>query len=281
MSRFSSRSRPRPIVRAKRASRLVRCSDRASGRPPASVVRRGERQRSRTGGGPPWHRPVQVRRRRRGAAPCRASSGWTRPLTPPQPFRVQPVRADAPRPRPATVRTRPSTSSGGIVASWRGGRRVAQTTMWPKGRGLGHSLGAGVMPNGRSVRVRGGIGAGLIAALLAAGCGHSPPPGVVDGSFSVPGEPAADLQRGGLNFAKTSEGVHGNGAGHTVRVSSDGAYTVTLSPGSYSVIGGLSGQPGGPAAGKCAEAMTVVVTAKSTTRADYVCHLVPVTSAAP
>jgi hypothetical protein len=121
----------------------------------------------------------------------------------------------------------------------------------------------------------------VIAAVLTAGCGHAQSHGVVEGYFRLPGRPAADLQRGGLNFAKVSEGVHGNGAGHTVRVSADGSYNVTLAPGSYSVIGGLSGHPGGPAAEKCAAAINVVVTANSTTRADYVCDAVPATSSAP
>ena len=121
----------------------------------------------------------------------------------------------------------------------------------------------------------------MIVAVLAAGCSHAQPHGVVDGYFRLPGRPPADLQRGGLNFAKASEGVHGNGAGHTVRVSADGSYTVTLAPGSYSVIGGLSGHPGGLAAEKCAATIDVVVMANSTTRADYVCDVVPATSSAP
>ena len=121
----------------------------------------------------------------------------------------------------------------------------------------------------------------LLVAVLAAGCGHAQSHGVVDGYFRLPGRPAADLQRGGLNFAKTSEGVHGNGVGHTVRVSADGSYTVTLAPGSYSVIGGLSGHPGGPAPEKCAATINVVVTSNSTTRADYVCDAMPAISSAP
>ena len=118
----------------------------------------------------------------------------------------------------------------------------------------------------------------LIAALLGAGCGHTGPRGVVDGQFSLPGRPAADLQRGGLNF---SADQHGNGHGHTVRVSADGTYSVTLPPGSYSVIGGLSGKPGGSAAETCGATIDVVVTANSTTRADYVCRATPTISPTP
>ena len=129
--------------------------------------------------------------------------------------------------------------------------------------------------------VRSAITPILIAALLAAGCGHAQSRGVVDGYFRLPGRQAADLRRGGLNFAKVNEGVHGNGHGHTVRVSADGRYTVTLSPGSYSVIGALAGHPGGPAPEQCAASINVVVRASSTTRADFVCRVVPVTSPAP
>jgi hypothetical protein len=126
--------------------------------------------------------------------------------------------------------------------------------------------------------VRGRITVTLIVALLSAGCGHTGPRGVVDGSFSLPGRPAADLQRGGLNF---SANEHGNGNGHTTRVDADGTYSVTLPPGSYSVIGGLSGHPGGPAAETCGATINVVVKAKSTTRADYVCDSTPATSPTP
>ena len=131
------------------------------------------------------------------------------------------------------------------------------------------------------MRVRRAVAPIVVAALLAAGCGRPQSRGVVDGYFRLPGRPAADLQRGGLNFAKATGGVHGNGNGHTVAVSAEGAYTVTLSAGSYSVIGALSGHPGGPAPETCAETMNVVVTGNSTTRADYVCHAMPVTSPAP
>jgi hypothetical protein len=65
------------------------------------------------------------------------------------------------------------------------------------------------------------------------------------------------------------------------RVSADGTYSVTLPPGSYSVIGGLSGSPGGPAAETCGATINVVVTANSTTRADYVCDATPATSPTP
>ena len=114
----------------------------------------------------------------------------------------------------------------------------------------------------------------VIVALLVAGCGHAGPRGVVEGSFRLPGRPTADLLRGGLNF---SADVHGNGHGHTTRINADGTYRVTLSAGSYSVIGGLSGGPGA-APETCAATMNVVVKANSTTRADYVCHATPVTS---
>ena len=100
---------------------------------------------------------------------------------------------------------------------------------------------------------------------------------MVEGHFRLPGRTAADLQRGGLNF---SAGDHGRGHGYTTRVGADGEYRVTLPPGSYSVIGGLSGHSGGPAPETCAASMSVVVTANSTTRADYVCQATPVTAPA-
>jgi len=53
-------------------------------------------------------------------------------------------------------------------------------------------------------------------------------------------------------------------------------YSVTLPPGSYTVIGGLSGEPGGPAPESCDATIKVVVTAHGTTRADFVCHGRPV-----
>ena len=110
----------------------------------------------------------------------------------------------------------------------------------------------------------------VIVALLVAGCdsGTHGPPGIVSGHFSLPGRPAADLQRGGLNF---STGAHSDGNGRTTKVSADGEYTISLPPGSYSVIGGLSKQSGA-AAESCAETITVVVTANKTTNADFVCH---------
>jgi hypothetical protein len=117
-----------------------------------------------------------------------------------------------------------------------------------------------------------------IGALLIAGCGSGGSHGVVEGSFSLPGRPAADLQRGGLNF---SLGQHGKGHGHTTTVGPDGRYTLKLSPGSYSVIGALSGRPGGPPPETCAGTMTVVVTADTTTHADYVCLAQPVNRPAP
>ena len=117
-----------------------------------------------------------------------------------------------------------------------------------------------------------------LVVLLGAGCGRSPARGVVAGAFRLPGGSAADLQRGGLNFAKASEGAHGNGAGHTVRVSADGSYTVTLSTGSYSVIGALSGQPGKIEPETCGGSINVVVRANTTTRVDYVCHATQVTT---
>jgi hypothetical protein len=115
-----------------------------------------------------------------------------------------------------------------------------------------------------------------IAVLLLAGCGaHST--GVVDGVFHLPGRPAADLRRAGLNF---SHGTHGSAHGETVRVGANGKYRVTLAPGSYSVIGALSGHPGGPEAEKCAATINVVVTAHTTTPADFVCHATPVAGGA-
>ena len=118
----------------------------------------------------------------------------------------------------------------------------------------------------------------VLVALLGAGCGHAQSRGVVAGFFRLPGGSAADLQRGGLNFAKASEGAHGIGAGQTVRVSADGSYTVTLSSGSYSVIGALSGQPGKIVPETCAGSINVVVRANSTTRADFVCHATAATT---
>jgi len=118
----------------------------------------------------------------------------------------------------------------------------------------------------------------VLVTLLGVGCGHGQSSGVVAGFFRLPGGSAADLQRGGLNFAKASEGAHGNGAGHTVQVSADGRYTVTLSSGSYSVVGALSGQPGKVAPETCGGSINVVVRANSTTRADFVCHATAVTT---
>jgi hypothetical protein len=131
---------------------------------------------------------------------------------------------------------------------------------------------------GRSGGVRRLLTLLVPVALLSAGCGHAPSRGVVDGFFRLPGGSAADLRRGGLNFAKASEGAHGNGAGHTVRVGADGRYTVTLPSGSYSVIGALSGQPGRIVPETCGASINVVVRANSTTRVDFVCHASPVTT---
>ena len=118
----------------------------------------------------------------------------------------------------------------------------------------------------------------MVVALLIAGCGRTGHRGEVDGYFRLPGRPAADLQRGGLNF---STGVHGQGRGHTTRVSADGKYAIMLSPGSYSVIGALSGHSGGPAPETCAATMNVVVKANSATHADFVCRATPVTKPKP
>ena len=90
--------------------------------------------------------------------------------------------------------------------------------------------------------------------------------GTVDGRFSLPGRPQADLQRAGLNF---SRGAHGNGHGETVHINANGKYAVVLAPGSYSVIGALAGSP----AENCAAAINVVVTAHNATHVDFVCHL--------
>ena len=118
----------------------------------------------------------------------------------------------------------------------------------------------------------------VLVALLGAGCGHAHSRGVVAGFFRLPGGSAADLERGGLNFAKASAGAHGNGAGHTVRVGADGSYTVTLPSGSYSVIGALSGQPGKITPETCGGSINVIVRANDTTRADFVCHATRVTT---
>jgi hypothetical protein len=114
----------------------------------------------------------------------------------------------------------------------------------------------------------------MIAALLAAGCGGKST-GVVTGYFRLPGRPAATLQRAGLNFSHGES--HGPAHGETTHVGADGRYSITLVPGTYSVIGGLSGHPEGPVPETCANRMRVVVTAHHTTRADYVCHATPVT----
>ena len=112
-----------------------------------------------------------------------------------------------------------------------------------------------------------------MVAVLVAGCGAGPnqPPGVVTGDLLVPGRPAAAIQRGGLNL---STGTHGSGHGRPGRVSADGTYMISLPSGSYSVIGGLS-KLAGAAAESCAETITVVVTANSTTNADFVCDATP------
>ena len=117
----------------------------------------------------------------------------------------------------------------------------------------------------------------VIVALFVAGCGGSGaqgPHGVVTGRFRLPGRSAADLRRGGLNF---SPGSHGHGNGRTAKVGADGEYTISLPPGTYSVIGGLTGQSGARPE-SCAETIDVVVTANVTTRADFVCHATPVAS---
>ena len=125
--------------------------------------------------------------------------------------------------------------------------------------------------------MRARLAALAIAALLLAGCSPSAR-GVVEGSFSLPGRPAADLQRGGLNF---SAGFHGKGHGTTTRVNPDGTYTVKLRPGTYSVIGALDGHSGGPAPERCAATMDVVVKADSTAHLDYVCRATPVIATKP
>jgi hypothetical protein len=120
--------------------------------------------------------------------------------------------------------------------------------------------------------VRRGIAGAAIVGLLLVGCGARSI-GDVNGSFHLPGLPAADLQRAGLNF---SRGTHGSGHGETVRVGADGRFTVKLAAGSYSVLGALSGTPGGPPPETCGAEKRVVVTAHHTTRFDYVCRAKPV-----
>jgi len=126
--------------------------------------------------------------------------------------------------------------------------------------------------------------------LLAAGCGRSSPSGTVDGYFSLPGRPAADLARGGLAFLPGNGVAHhhggilgflsGNRGGHrhTATVGADGRYSVRLPSGSYAVIGALSGHPGGPVPERCAAQTNVVVTPNRTTHLDYVCNATPVDS---
>jgi hypothetical protein len=114
-----------------------------------------------------------------------------------------------------------------------------------------------------------GVCIAVVVALLLVGCSRAgTATGTVDGHFSLPGTPAADLRRAGLNF---SRGAHGHGHGDTVRIDSDGRYTVALAPGSYSAIGALSGSPPETSGAT----INVVVTAHKTTRADFVCHLTP------
>ncbi len=120
--------------------------------------------------------------------------------------------------------------------------------------------------------MRKSIGLTAILVLALAGCAAKPT-GVVDGYFRLPGRPTAELQRAGLNF---SRGTHGPAHGDTVPVGPDGKYSVTLLPGSYSVIGALSGSRGGPAPERCAATMHVLVAAHHTTRVDFVCHAAPV-----
>ena len=74
---------------------------------------------------------------------------------------------------------------------------------------------------------------------------------------------------------------NGSGHGHVARVGADGRYSVTLPPGSYTVIGGLSGDRGGPTPESCDATIDVVVTARGTTRADFVCHATPVNVRSP
>jgi hypothetical protein len=119
----------------------------------------------------------------------------------------------------------------------------------------------------------------VTVVVLAAGCGGRSN-GVVTGTFSVPGGTPAELQRAGLNFAKTGSGMHGDGYGHTVRVNRDGSYTVTLPSGSYSVIGALAGHLGRVESETCGAGINVTVRANLTTRADFVCHATPVTTPA-
>jgi hypothetical protein len=95
---------------------------------------------------------------------------------------------------------------------------------------------------------------------------------MVEGQFSLPGRPATDLQRGGLNF---STGKHGDGHGLTARVKADGTYSLSLPVGSYSVVGALAGADGGPTAETCQDTITVVITANTTTHADFQCHASP------
>jgi hypothetical protein len=133
----------------------------------------------------------------------------------------------------------------------------------------------------------------VIVMLLLVGCSHPKARGEVDGYFRLPGRPATDLQRGGLNFLPANGGRHrrggvlgflfGNhpGHGHVTTVGTDGRYTVTLPAGSYTVIGALSGHPGGPTPESCATRTSVVVQADRTLHLDYVCHATPVTRPKP
>jgi hypothetical protein len=120
--------------------------------------------------------------------------------------------------------------------------------------------------------MRASITAMVLIALLGAGCARPVHHGLVEGQFSLPGRPAADLQRAGLNF---STGKHGNGHGQTARVNPDGTYSLSLPVGSYSVIGALAGGSGASTAETCQETITVVITANGTTHADFVCHASP------
>jgi hypothetical protein len=124
----------------------------------------------------------------------------------------------------------------------------------------------------RARRSVGTLSVALSIVAASMGCANDGgPTGVVSGRFSLPGRPAADVQRGGLNF---SPGSHGHGNGRTAKVDGDGAYSISLPPDTYTVIGGLAGRGSAPAE-SCAETISVVVIASRTTHADFVCHATP------
>ena len=113
---------------------------------------------------------------------------------------------------------RPYVGCTPIPSAWRATRESAQAACYPFTT---------------QAASRTGVTATAVIMFLGAGCARSAQHGLVEGQFSLPGRPATDLLRGGLNF---STGSHGNGHGLTARVQADGSYSLSLPAGSYSVF---------------------------------------------